>query len=143
MRIAQRALRTGLLASAVLAGASIIAFTVPATTQAAATNAESRPHIAAAATLLGAACGFGPAPHLSGETGHTVSDGVNIRSGTSTSECTPPVATINKSDLLRYQCWTQGENGTWTYLQDASIGKWGYIRNDKLANGGSRVRCDF
>lgn len=142
MKIGQRISHTGLLASAVLTSASIIAFIVSTTTQAAATDGESRLHMAAAATLLGAACGFGPAPHLLGETGHTAADGVILRSGTSTN-CEPPVATINPNDLLRYQCWTEGQDGTWTYLQDGNIGKWGYIRNDLLTNGGSHVTCDF
>jgi hypothetical protein len=141
MMSAQRVPRIGLLASAVVTATATIAFTVPATTQAAAINVESRPRMAAA-TLLGAACGFGPAPHLLGETGHTASNGVSLRSGTSTN-CQPPVATINQNDLLRYQCWTQGQDGTWTYLQDGNTGKWGYIRNDLLTNGGSHVICDF
>jgi len=142
MKIGQRVSRTGLLASAVLTAASTLAFIMPTTTHTAAPNPESRPHMAAAATLLGAACGFGPAPHLSGETGHTAADGVNLRSGTSIN-CQPLVATINPNDVLRYQCWTEGQDGTWTYLQDGNIGKWGYIRNDLLTNGGSHVTCDF
>src|SRR5690348_14926299 len=97
MNSGQRIPHIGLLASAVLTAVSTIAFTVPATTQ--------------AATLLGAACGFVPAPHLSGETGHTAANGVNLRSGTSTN-CQPPVTTINPSDVLSYQCWTEEQDGT-------------------------------
>jgi hypothetical protein len=141
MESGQRVPRIGLLASAVVTAAATIACTVPATTQAAAINRESRSRMAAA-TLLGAACGFSPAPHLSGETGHTAANGVNLRSGTNTN-CQPPVATLNPSDLLRYQCWTQAEDGTWTYVQDGNTGTWGYIRNDLLTNGGSHVQCDF
>ena len=141
MQSGQRVARIGLLASAVVTAAATIALTVPATTQAAAINREPRPRMLAA-TLLGAACGFGPAPHLLGETGHTAADGVNLRSGTS-NNCQPPVATINPSDLLKYQCWTEGQNGTWTYLQEGNTGKWGYVRNDLLTNGGSHAKCDF
>ena len=141
MKSGQSIPRIGLLASAVVTAAAMIAFTVLATTQAAAINRESRPRIVAAA-LLGAACGFGPAPHLLGETGHTAADEVNLRSGTS-NNCQPPIATINPSDLLKYQCWTEGQDGTWTYLQDGNTGKWGYVRNDLLTNGGSHVKCDF
>jgi hypothetical protein len=142
MKIGQCVSRTGLLASAVLAAASIIGCIVPTTTQAAALNIGSRARMAAAATLVGAACGVGPTPHLLGETGHAAADGVTLRSGTSPA-CQPPVATINPNDVLRYQCWTEGQDGTWTYLQDGNTGKWGYIRNDLLTNGGSRVTCDF
>ena len=140
MKSGQGVSRTSL--PAMLTAASIIGCIVPTTTQGAVPDAESRPRMAAAATLLGAACGVGPAPHLVGETGHVAADGVTLRSGTSAA-CQPPVATINPNDVLRYQCWTEGQDGTWTYLQDGNTGKWGYIRNDLLTNGGSRVPCGF
>jgi hypothetical protein len=51
MTIGQCVSRTGLLASAVLTAASIIGCIVPTTTRAAAQNAKSMPHRAAAATV--------------------------------------------------------------------------------------------
>lgn len=74
--------------------------------------------------------------------GHAAPNGVNIRTGSSTS-CTS-VGQAQASHTLDYYCYTVGNDGyTWTYLKDLSTGKLGWVRDDLLADDGSFYYCGF
>jgi hypothetical protein len=66
-------------------------------------------------------------------------NGVNMRTGSSTS-CTSRGLAYD-SDVINYQCWTAGSDWTWTYARDVTTGRAGWMRDDLLTDGGSRVHC--
>jgi hypothetical protein len=67
-------------------------------------------------------------------------DGVNMPVGSSTNCAIRAVS--NDEHALDYHCFTTGDDGyTWTYLWNAKVEKFGWIRDDKLKDYGSRVLC--
>ncbi|GGP47244.1 MULTISPECIES: SH3 domain-containing protein [Streptomyces] len=69
-------------------------------------------------------------------------NGANVRSGSSTS-CTV-MGIAYSGDWLNYRCYTRGNDGyTWTYLENASKGTEGWVRDDLLSDGGTTYSCGF
>jgi hypothetical protein len=63
----------------------------------------------------------------------------NIRTGTGTN-CTS-VGQALPAHKLDLHCWKAGDAWTWTHLRDTVTGKQGWVRDDLLKGGGSRVQC--
>lgn len=63
----------------------------------------------------------------------------NQRSGSSTS-CPAPGA-LQPTDDATYFCWTPGNDGTWTYLENLRTHVRGWVRDDLLDNNGAANRC--
>lgn len=146
MKIGQRVARAGLLAGVVITAAgSAAAFAVPAAAQtvlsATPKPTPQKPAGKKAVAPLNASCGKAGS-NKDSATGHTTTNGVNIRTGSGTS-CTS-VGQAQTSHTLDYYCYTAGNDGfSWTYLKDLSTGKVGWIRDDLLSNTGSWSYCGF
>ncbi len=68
--------------------------------------------------------------------------GANMRSGSSTS-CTI-LASLLAGHTIDYHCFTHANDGyTWSYLRDATTGRYGWVRDDLLPNDGSTFYCGF
>ncbi|WUD70384.1 hypothetical protein OG937_45350 [Streptomyces sp. NBC_00510] len=73
----------------------------------------------------------------------TMTSGVsaNMRSGSSTG-CAVAGWADNR-DGLEYWCYTNSENGTWTYLSNIHDKTIGWVKDTLLPNGGSYKWCGF
>jgi hypothetical protein len=84
-------------------------------------------------------CGSTP-PDLDPVQGTNKANGVNMRSGSSTS-C-PSRGLAYLSHVINYHCWTLGQDGyTWSYARNISTGYAGWMRDDTLQDNGSDVHC--
>ncbi|GLF97240.1 SH3 domain-containing protein [Streptomyces yaizuensis] len=72
-------------------------------------------------------------------------DGVNMRSGSSTSCAIPGVIYAHHS--LDYHCYTAQSGATWTFIRNDTTDRQGWVRDDLLPvrDGvrGSRVSCNI
>ncbi|MEU1286950.1 SH3 domain-containing protein [Kitasatospora sp. NPDC005856] len=66
-------------------------------------------------------------------------NGVNMRSGPSTSCAVLGVS--YSTQLIDYHCFVSASDGTWTYVRNDATGVKGWIRDDLLTDRGSGVRC--
>ncbi|MEV1043918.1 SH3 domain-containing protein [Streptomyces sp. NPDC049916] len=84
-------------------------------------------------------CGGTP-PDLDPAQGTNKANGANMRTGSSTS-C-PSRGLAYLSNTINYHCYTLGQDGySWTYARNLSTGYAGWIRDDLLRDGGSRIHC--
>ncbi|MEU0988697.1 SH3 domain-containing protein [Streptomyces sp. NPDC005953] len=88
-----------------------------------------------------ASCGTGFGDKDGSAWKKTAGDGTNQRSGSSTS-C-PTLGVAYSTHSLDYHCYTQigATTETWTYLRNDSTGAYGWVRDDKLSDNGSKKPC--
>ncbi|MCM1976631.1 MULTISPECIES: SH3 domain-containing protein [unclassified Streptomyces] len=106
---------------------------------AAATGGMVLPATAVAAPSGATACSIPGWSVKDGSTGGTNSNAVNIRSGPSTG-CTA-LGQAQMSHSLRYDCWVDGENGTWSHIRNYATGYQGWIKDSLLNGWGATSRC--
>ncbi|MFE3249187.1 SH3 domain-containing protein [Streptomyces sp. NPDC059209] len=84
-------------------------------------------------------CGGTP-PDLDPAQGIRKANGVNMRTGSSTSCASRGLAHL--SHTINYHCYTVGQDGlTWTYARNLSTGFAGWMRDDLLTDYGSQEPC--
>ena len=138
MKLSQYVARTGLAAGLAITAATAVAFTVPATAQAAPLPTPPKP----AVTPMWAGCGHPAPPNYDSTVGHTIGNNVNLRRGSDTACGSNGQA--QSGDRLDYYCWTHGSGTyTWTYVKDLTTGKSGWILDSLLPGNGSQVWCGF
>lgn len=86
-----------------------------------------------------ALCNQKPGDKDGSASGHVTGQGVNLRSGPSTSCKSNGQAYPNHK--LDYHCYKTSGGYDWTYLRDATTGKKGWVRQDYLSDTGSFVKC--
>ncbi|MGW0477094.1 hypothetical protein [Streptomyces coeruleorubidus] len=64
-----------------------------------------------------------------------------MRSGSSTACAITGV--VHSANIVNYHCWTTGSGGTWTYGRNITSTYAGWMRDDLLNDGGSKVWCGF
>ncbi|MCM2393336.1 SH3 domain-containing protein [Streptomyces albipurpureus] len=90
--------------------------------------------------MASAPCGSGASDKDSTSWQSTAGNGTNQRSGSSTSCIVTGVAYANHN--LDYHCYTRvSSTETWTYLRNDATNVYGWIRDDKLSDGGSFNAC--
>ncbi|MFC9683576.1 SH3 domain-containing protein [Streptomyces sp. NPDC056948] len=98
----------------------------------------------ALSTPAGAAASCGrTASDTDGSAWDRTANGANERSGSSTG-CASNGLAYN-THRLDYHCYTRiGDTSeTWTYLRNDNTGKYGWVRDDLLSDGGSVEYCGF
>ncbi|MDT9692507.1 SH3 domain-containing protein [Streptomyces sp. P9(2023)] len=119
-------LRTKLAAVAVSAVAATGGLVLPTT-------------VAVAAPTEAAACWSSGWSTKDGSTGRTNTNYVNIRSGPTTDCQSNGQAQMSHS--LRYDCFVDGQNGTWSHVRDNATGVSGWIKDSLLERYGAGTRC--
>lgn len=117
------------LAAIGIAVAGLVGFAAPAS----AAGPDGGPVVSPAISCTGSQ------PHSlkDGSFGHTTRNSVRIRSGPSR-HCVAR-GQAQKSQRLRYWCWTSNGSHTWTFVVDRATGKRGWIRDDLLTRFGAAV----
>jgi hypothetical protein len=94
------------------------------------------------ASPMSAACGRSGPNLQNGRVNDAAFHGpANQRTGSSTACPSPGV--LQPTDDVIYFCWTTGEGGTWTYLQNLRTGVRGWVLDRLLRNNGSYRYCGF
>ncbi|MFJ6569217.1 SH3 domain-containing protein [Streptomyces sp. NPDC091292] len=90
-----------------------------------------------------AACGSRRPPNLDATPISSKGHGINMRSGSSTA-CAI-TGEIFGTHQVDYYCWTTGSPSgyTWTYAGNVTASYAGWMRDDLLNDGGSKVWCGF
>ncbi|WP_137988848.1 SH3 domain-containing protein [Streptomyces vilmorinianum] len=106
----------------------------------AATGGVVMPTTAAVAAPAGASACWNPSwSTIGSSSGGTTTNYVNIRTGPTT-DCTS-LGQAQMSHSLRYDCWVDGQNGTWSHVRDNTTGVSGWIKDSLLRNNGAPYHC--
>jgi hypothetical protein len=96
--------------------------------------------VPAASPAFAASCPDNGWSTRDGSTGYFFDgSGINIRTGPSTN-CTS-LGMGYSSQRVQYDCYKEGQDGTWTHLTDLSTGVKGWSKDSLLVGSGSGWHC--
>lgn len=124
-----------IVGSALVAVAAPLAMSSPAS--ASPTPDEKEPGVGDAPSI---SCGISYADHDDSKWRRFPANTVILRSGPSNS-CIQTGMGLH-DQRADYFCYLPGDGGTWTLVRNVSTGDQGWVRDDLLANHGSRFVCD-